>query len=229
MTTRVFVDRAPQSVPAEVVLSAPESHYLVRVRREGTGKPVEVLDGQGNAWTATVVVADPGQVRLRVEQQVPPSPAPVPLHLLLGMPEPPATLDAIAAACALGIRSVTLLHSERAFHEPPGNARIARVQRATLRQCGRRQPVEVHVARFEAALPAAPGRRFLASRDGYPLKTPAIESDEAASLVVGPEGGFTGDELEFAHCAGFAPLWLGPWILETPLAAIAGLSRLRRG
>ncbi len=47
------------------------------------------------------------------------------------------------------------------------------------------------------------------------------------TLAVGPEGGFSGQEVERAHERGFMPVGLGPRILRTETAAIAALTILQ--
>jgi 16S rRNA (uracil1498-N3)-methyltransferase len=46
---------------------------------------------------------------------------------------------------------------------------------------------------------------------------------EAVVLACGPEGGFTGDEVSFAHEKGFVPVSLGGRILRCETAALAAL------
>jgi 16S rRNA (uracil1498-N3)-methyltransferase len=46
-------------------------------------------------------------------------------------------------------------------------------------------------------------------------------------LLIGPEGGFTTDEANVAVQAGFIPVLLGPRVLRTETAAIAGIAALQ--
>ncbi|MCM2263790.1 MAG: RsmE family RNA methyltransferase [Desulfuromonadales bacterium] len=50
---------------------------------------------------------------------------------------------------------------------------------------------------------------------------------ENVALLVGPEGGFTGIEVAEARAAGFLPVSLGPRILRTETASIAGVTLLQ--
>ena len=50
---------------------------------------------------------------------------------------------------------------------------------------------------------------------------------ERVALLVGPEGGFADDEVAMARTAGFLPIALGPRILRTETAAIAGAALLQ--
>lgn len=47
------------------------------------------------------------------------------------------------------------------------------------------------------------------------------------TLLIGPEGGFAPDEIQMARQAGFQPVLLGPRILRTETAALAGISALQ--
>ncbi len=50
----------------------------------------------------------------------------------------------------------------------------------------------------------------------------AREKPRKVALLVGPEGGFAGEEVEEAQRAGFLPVTVGPRILRTETAAIVG-------
>jgi 16S rRNA (uracil1498-N3)-methyltransferase len=47
------------------------------------------------------------------------------------------------------------------------------------------------------------------------------------TLLIGPEGGFTADEANVAQQSGFIPVLLGPRVLRTETAAIAGIAALQ--
>ncbi|MEO6147750.1 MAG: RsmE family RNA methyltransferase, partial [Sulfuriferula sp.] len=47
------------------------------------------------------------------------------------------------------------------------------------------------------------------------------------TLLIGPEGGFSADEALMAKQAGFAAVLLGPRVLRTETAAIAGIAALQ--
>jgi 16S rRNA (uracil1498-N3)-methyltransferase len=50
---------------------------------------------------------------------------------------------------------------------------------------------------------------------------------ERVALLVGPEGGFAAGEVSMARAAGFLPVSLGPRILRTETAALAGTTLLQ--
>lgn len=52
-------------------------------------------------------------------------------------------------------------------------------------------------------------------------------AESELALLIGPEGGFSEEELQQIFAAGFNPLYLGPRVLRTETAAIAGLALLQ--
>ena len=55
----------------------------------------------------------------------------------------------------------------------------------------------------------------------------SIAADAAVVLAIGPEGGWTGDELELFSKSGWKPASLGPTILRAETAAIAAIAIVR--
>jgi len=70
-------------------------------------------------------------------------------------------------------------------------------------------------------------RRWVLSPDAASVLRDQPRPDRAIELLVGPEGGFTEDELGAAHRAGFQSLRLGPRVLRTETAAPALLAALQ--
>lgn len=73
-----------------------------------------------------------------------------------------------------------------------------------------------------AAEVAADHKLILHTRDQKPLSE--LSNPQSIALLVGPEGGFTDDEVELCIQQGFSGLTLGPRILRTETAALAALS-----
>ncbi len=220
MSVRVFI---PPGSAGEVTLDAEESHYLVRVRRGRAGQEIEALDGASGRWHATVRAADPRAARIALGPAIP-TPAVAERAVLLGMPDRAPMLEALDHALCLGASAVLLVRCARGADALPGRARLDRTLRAAMRQCGRPKPVPLlGPYPLAEALDMAPGRRFVATPGGTQLIHPSFSP---ASVLVGPEGGLTPQELILAREHGFAAMDLGPWILRTPLALAAALSRL---
>ena len=231
MTVRVFFEEAEGVAEGQTVtLDAEESHYLVRVRRSRAGRSIQVLDGRGGVWNGTVDRADASRCICTVLDRVElPSP-PRALTLLLGFPDPRATLNAVTIASEVGVMQVMLVRCRRSPAAPPSAARIQRTLRAAQRQCGRGTPPSV-IGPFDfedavASDPTLASHFAWEDRRGHDSPAPSLPPSAPARLLVGPEGGLTEAEAEILSRHEFIPLSLGPWILRTETATAAGLTRL---
>ncbi|MBX7082925.1 MAG: 16S rRNA (uracil(1498)-N(3))-methyltransferase [Nannocystaceae bacterium] len=224
MSLRVFHDGA--LVPGELVtLAAPEHHYLARVRRASAGDVVELLDGRAHAARATIATLDARRAVLRVGE-LSSIPEPPPLELWLALCDVDACLAAITMACELGVTAITWVRSAHAQARPPAPARVQRVVRAAMRQCGRPRPPEISgpVALEPLLADAAPAGGVIACQRHVQQ---SAAGPRVARLLVGPEGGFTDDEVQRCLSHGMHACSLGPWTLRAPTAVAAGLAWLR--
>ncbi|MEM7157446.1 MAG: RsmE family RNA methyltransferase [Myxococcota bacterium] len=230
MSLRVFHPPGDWEVGQTLTLDGDESRYVLRVRRAGPGTALQVLDGQAQAWDATVAEVRGRTAMVELHAALP-SPPSVPLHLLLAMPEPRATLEALTLACELGATDVHLVHGDHSPGGCPSPERMSKTLRAAQRQCGQPRPPRIHgpgaLADALTATAAQPGFVASAPERHDPAPLPALDPQLGARLLVGPEGGLSPAERSLAREAGLRSLSLGPWVLRTPTAVTAGLARLR--
>ncbi len=239
MSVRAFTpaDVAPPSPGDSLELDDEESHYLVKVRRARVGERFELFDGRGRAWSATLA-ATGRRARVEVGAALE-LPEPETRIVLLGLPDQPATLEALTGASELGATHVMLVACERSQGRVPSAARIHRVLRASQRQCGRPRAPELVGGPPDAPLRLAealahredlPGVfAWEALRDGDDSAATADARGAGLRLLVGPEGGLTPGELASIRAAGFRAVGLGPWVLRTPTAVVAMLARFASG
>jgi 16S rRNA (uracil1498-N3)-methyltransferase len=136
-------------------------------------------------------------------------------------------------AVELGVTAITFVPTARSvvhLDGPRMERRLARLREIVVAACcqsGRnRLPAITAAASLERGLcdAVAPGARgiVLDPRADEPLL--AVGNAVAAiALAVGPEGGFDGNEQALAVRAGYRPVRLGPRILRTETASLAGL------
>lgn len=231
MTLRVF---APTDLELreglEFEVDSDESHYLQRVRRVAAGAQVEVFAHDARARCELVHVGGArGLARLRMHAWVVEPDAGPARTLVLGLPERAAALESYRNAFALGASELLFVRCARSQGGAPSEKRLAKVARATMRQCGRpTRPAHTFVTSLEAALEISSERPLLFA---HPVDAESSASAPLHSgplrLAIGPEGGF--DEAESALLAARGqPLSLGAWILRTELAVAAGLARLQK-
>ncbi|MCF8131641.1 MAG: 16S rRNA (uracil(1498)-N(3))-methyltransferase [Synechococcus sp. Tobar2m-G35] len=227
-------DRLPAH-DAALLLTEAERHYLERVLRLRPGDGFTVVDGVGglrSAWLQTSGRADLGP-------PLPPAARPRPqLGVLAALVR--RDFDVLLRmATELGVDQLLPLQADRS---PPAAAsgrgsRWESLLREASEQCERLwlpQLGEVMPARsaFTASTGANERRWLCLSRNaGIPsLLDQLLLADPLADagwwVACGPEGGWTPQEEALALAAGWQPVSLGPTILRSSTAAVAGLTLL---
>lgn len=230
--------------PAELTLSAEESHHLVAVNRARAGDTVVAFDGRGNEWICDLVSdrKNAAVLKVRFKQKL----KPLPYEITLGqaLPKGPSMDAIVRKATEIGAARIVPLESERTQVHLDGDRsdrKIEKWQTAALeaaKQCGN--------AFVPAIDPVQKASAFMESARGFDLKLIASLQTGAKSLktvlasfrtsqgraprkvlwMIGPEGDFTPAEMSISQSAGFEPITLGPLVLRCETAAAYALSIL---
>jgi|YNPBryunderm2012_1023409.scaffolds.fasta_scaffold06614_3 16S rRNA (uracil1498-N3)-methyltransferase len=223
--TRLIVRGEPLR-PGRLLISrdAARHAWVARVR---PGERLEVLDLQGAVAAAVVVRWERGECLIEIDEvQWERGEPPGPLVLALGVLDSEAFSWAVEKATELGVTAVQPVlcaRVQRRDHRARGE-RWRRVAAAAVAQCGRTRPPQVLEPRPLAEVCAtAVGVRWLADVAPADGGTVPEEAGVGATVLVGPEGGFTAEEVQLVRTAGFSGLWLGPRILRAETAALAAL------
>lgn len=230
---RLFVQDG-LSAGAVLPLGRDQSHYLAHVLRLLPGAPLLLFNGRDGEWRSALETVSKKGVTVRVEHQTRPQTSAARLIYAFA-PLKQARLDyMIQKAVEMGagvLQPVLTQHTQ--------NARITveRMQANAIEaaeQCG---ILAVPDVRPELKL-----AQFLAGRDSNdtlifadedaPLRDGmdalAALRGQAMTLLIGPEGGFSGDERALLlKQANIIRLSLGPRILRADTAAVAGLALLQ--
>ena len=212
--------------PGTVRVPAEAAHHA-RVTRVAPGDPVEVLDLAGTVAIGTLARWDGKACVVEVERvERGRGEPPAPLVLGLAALHTHAFDWAVEKATELGATVVVPVLAVRVQGGRHG-ARVERWQRladAAVAQCGRSRPPRVaEPALLSDFASAARGVRLVAD-PGAPMPAAFPPGSDGVTLLVGPEGGFTDEELAAVREAGFAGLPLGPRILRAETAAVAALT-----
>lgn len=220
---------APTSFDRPVIeLPEEESHHLARVLRKGVGDHITIFDGQGRAATAAVDAVGRRAVRVRVVEPISIE-VPARRHIVLAtaVPKGDRARWLVEKATEIGVDVWVPLQTARSIVDPRA-ARLDKLRQtvvAACKQCGRNRLMEVCEPRAwpDLLTEVNPGTRLLVAD---PAGAPAMEvlpQRNAARLLVavGPEGGFTSEELTFAAGLGAEFVSLGPHVLRIETAAVA--------
>lgn len=229
---RFFLTEPPES--PVLTLRGDLAHRLARVLRLPVGTDIELFDGFGQTWDGAITAITSGAVQVTVPdaaRRVPPEP---PTVLLAAMIRPNRFEWLLEKATELGATTIQPIICERSAVRPAefGPARLERWRRITIEaaeQCGRATLPDLRPPlALGEALAAAPRPLFVAAEPAHgsapTLVGTAQSGAGAVSILTGPEGGLTPEELASALAAGGTPVSLGRLVLRAETAAIAALS-----
>lgn len=210
-------------------LDPEESRHAVRVLRMREGAPIAVTDGMGTVAECRIVVADERGCTLEVEKQSTPRTLPAELRLAIAPTKNPSRMEwLVEKAVEVGVNHISLLqgdHSERIFMKTDRLQRIAisamkQSMRATLPTI---EPV-ISVREFIKSTTAADNPQLLIAHcEADKPRTPLLEALQptlGTTILIGPEGDFSGEEISLALHHGYKPVSLGPYRLRTETAAL---------
>lgn len=227
MSERFFIDVPVSS--DEILLRGPEAHHLVNVRRGRPGQEVVLFDGTGREFTAEIVDCGRREARLRVMSSRTVSREPS-AEVVLGVALPKGERQRwlVEKAVELGVAALVPLVTEHGVSQPTESA-LARLRRAVIeasKQCGRTRLMEIQeplgCRDYFGRSSAAEGDFWICAHPGGDGRLGRSAAAAAtARLAVGPEGGFSDEEIRIAREAGWTIAGLGPRILRVETAAVA--------
>ena len=224
MSHRFFLSQTPTEDTAR--LEGDEARHLARVMRAKTGDTVELFDGQGTSWTATVQAIQRNHVLLRLDQKQSETISNKPtITLAVALPKGDRQKWLIEKITELGTDSLIPLTTTRSVAEPTAAA-ISRLQRGVIESCkqsGRNRLLEITQPQslHNLLTTSSASLRILACPDGTPMQSILLKPIDNILIAIGPEGGFTDEEIRTANASGFAQMSLCQNILRIETAAIA--------
>ncbi|MGO8990739.1 MAG: 16S rRNA (uracil(1498)-N(3))-methyltransferase [bacterium] len=217
-----------------------EVKHIRKVLRLKTGDEILVFDGLGKEFEGTIVEEGRSSVMVKIRDMLSPkrdSPLEVTLAQSLLKGEKMDYL--IQKATELGVkeiipffssRSVPLLEKSRSLKR---HHRWEKIAVEAAKQCGRGVVPKIEsLQTYSDMLHAASAdqlRLILWERDGIKLRDMLEGSKERRKVffMIGPEGGFSQDEIEKAGRVGFIAVTLGRRILRAETASLCFLSILQ--
>jgi 16S rRNA (uracil1498-N3)-methyltransferase len=217
-------------VAGEVVgLKGDELHHAMRVVRVRAGEVVELFDGRGNGAAAVVETVEP--FAARITALVASRESQLDITLAMSIINLEKFELVLQKATELGIRSIVPLVTDRIeIRVERYRGKMERWEKIVfeaVKQSGRSVVPRLDApAEFDAVI-AREGVRIVYDADVEP-SSPLSELS-AATLFIGPEGGFSERELELARNLGATFARLGPRRLRAETAAIVACTTIHAG
>ncbi len=237
MTQRYF-SRQPVVGPS-VELQGDEARHLSRVMRAQPGDETIVFDGSGAEFRCEITDVQRNSVQLSVlERREIDRESPIALTLAVSLPKGDRQRWLVEKLTELGVTCLQPLKTERSVAQPSDNA-LERLRRAVIeasKQCGRNRLMDVAEAmpwpEFVSQAEENNGTlRIVADPSGTAQACDLLPHDTAQQReierpreiigAIGPEGGFSPEELDIARSQGWQIMNLGERILRVETAAVA--------
>ncbi len=221
-------------VGATIDLPDAVAHHAQHALRLRDGAALVLFDGRGGEYAARLVAGGRAAAAVLAFDPVERE-SPLAVTLIQSF-VPNEKLDwIIGKSTELGAARIVLMPTARSVVRFDGE-RLARKRRhwrevaiAACCQCGRnRVPEVLDVSSFAGALERAQtcdARALLAPNAREALVRHAWA--RSIAVAIGPEGGFSDQEIAFAQRAGFVVAALGPRVLRTETAGPAALAALQ--
>ncbi len=220
-----------------VTLGQEESHHLQRVLRLGVGASVVVCNGRGREVEAEVQALASEETVLTVVRELSAGgESSLACTLAIGLAKGEAMDAVIRQATEMGVQHIVPFTSARSERlSPPRGARRRdkwlRLARESLKSCQRSYlPDIAPVSDFAQALPGPEEVKLIfweEERQGGLMTCLTDPRPAGVRVLIGPEGGFSPEEVALARESGYRPMSLGPRRLRVQTAALTAMALIQ--
>lgn len=214
-----------------------DAFHIAKSLRMRPGEHITVCDTKGQVFLCTVKSVSDSMVEVNIEsRRTDVSEPSVKVTLFQCMPKGDKLDTVVRQSVELGVCSITPVISERCISRPDEKQaekrkkRLCKIAAEAAGQSGRgiipqvNMPITIkqlikETEKFDKCI-------FLYELGGKPLNEINLSNKGSIALIVGPEGGFSAEEAKLIAESGAETTTLGPRILRTETAPIAGLSAI---
>jgi 16S rRNA (uracil1498-N3)-methyltransferase len=219
------------SVNNQISIPADKARYLASVLRCKEGDALVIFNGAGNCFRTRILKVGKKEVIADVLEKFPCNfESPVSITLVQSLLKGEKMDLVVQKTTELGVREIVPVVTERSqLRETRKTARWQKIAEEASRQSGRTVIPVVHgPVSFQDIFTGNDLRGFIFyEEEGVRLSdlvSSFIPHPSSLFIVVGPEGGFTKEEVELAKEKGLVAASLGKRILRAETAAIAAVT-----
>ena len=216
----------PDIVSGSLFLDEEESRHCVKVLRKREGDEINIIDGRGGIYLATIEQAHPKKCTFTIKETTIDIRRPYHIHIAIA---PTKNADRIEwfveKAIEFGVNKITFLDCDNSERVKVNIERLQKKAISAMKQSlnlwlPRLMPVQDFANVCETS---EADQKFIAYvDDAIPSHLKVAAAPEKRYLIlIGPEGDFSGREIEIAVGKGFVPVSLGKSRLRTETAGLA--------
>lgn len=234
---RFYISITPSA--SEVWLEGKEAHHILHVKRAEPGDKITLFNGKGLEYLANIIEISHNKLKVLIEQSRSINrEADVEITIAFSAPKGKLAALLIQKCTELGVKALIPIHCKRSIVDIRNKAaekteKWNKIVVETSKQCKRNFLTKIeNVISFNS---------ILKTLHDYDLSLIACTELNTGSMkgvldehplakkiicLIGPEGGFTNDEIEIAEESGCIPVNIGNSTLRVETAAIAISSML---
>ena len=226
----------PLHADSLITLDKDAARYLSFVLRMTSGQMLNLFNGEGGEYVAEVVSLSKNQVTVSIKESLPNDrESLLKIHLVIGISRGERMDWVIQKATELGVHTITPIFTERTEVKLAGSRlekRLVHWQQVSISAC--EQCLRNVVPTINSAVSL---QQCLGTHDGglkivlhHRTERPLTElqnTNNHVTILVGPEGGLSDDEITLAESNGYNAVKLGPRVLRTETAPLAAISILQ--
>ncbi|WP_395462713.1 16S rRNA (uracil(1498)-N(3))-methyltransferase [Wolbachia endosymbiont of Cantharis cryptica] len=221
---RLYVEEA-LSQGVSLVLNLQQSHYVCNVMRLKKHDNVSFFNGKDGEWLGEIVDVSHKLAKVTLKECTKQQQYEENLYLYCAMIKSAALDNVIRQATEMGVTCIQFILTK---HTAVKNINLSRAKLQAIEaaeQCGRTSVPEILPPINFCDLPDSQDRSFILCDETGKGKSPneVLKNKKNVAIIVGPEGGFSYDELNLADkfCQ---KLSLGKRILRVDTAVVAALT-----
>ncbi len=232
---RYFFIKPSEIASSTSVITGTDARHIQTVLRLKPGDKIGLFDGKGFEYEARIVALSPGRVEVSIITSFPStSESPVQIIVAQAFLKERKMDGLVRQLTELGITKWIPFFAERSIPRPDKKHLSARTERwrkiakESIKQCKRGRITEIGKAvSFEEVLnlgEVCDLKIAFWENELQPINDTLPKPDRQINNIfalMGPEGGFTSQEIESARARGFVTAALGPRILRAETATIA--------
>lgn len=211
-----------------IQLPSKQAHHAERTLRLAAGEPVVVFNGSGSQWSGKIAFREKSVFVDELKKEESNVESPIKIILVQSLVNPEKMDWIVEKAVEAGVSEVHLIPAARSVTKLSGERlakRIAKLEDAVVsasEQCGRNLIMKISAhASLKKAFESIVADEKILLAPGSTQKADLSAESKSVALAVGPEGGFSPEEIDLAQSLGWKSLLLGPRVLRTETAGLA--------
>ena len=231
-----FFSQQSMQVGKQVLLDESLAHYITRVLRLNVGEVIYLFNNTGIEFCAQITQANKNRLNAVISAaESSHTESPLDLHLALALIKFDKIDLILQKSCELGVSRISLIATQytsikNAYQRALEKAEHwQKILESAAAQCGRSSIPELQIVpKLEEFFTQTDHASLKIILDPRAInKAQLTHPQQAITILIGPEGGFSDPEVELASLQNFSAMNLGPRILRTETACFCALTILQ--